>query len=104
MQKPYLLHGKLKAKTNQVENLAKILLDAADLISEASGCQLYVVGSDSNEPNTVFVTEIWDTKENHDLSLHIPGVRELIMEAMPLLDGPPAKGQEIQLFGGHGIS
>lgn len=104
MKKPYLLHGKLKAKTNQLENLAKILLDAADLISQTPGCQLYVVGYDTNEPNSIFVTEIWDTKENHDQSLQIEGVRELIMEAMPLLDGPPTKGQEIQLLGGHGIS
>lgn len=42
-------------------------------------------------------------KEEHDNSLKIDGVRELIMKAMPLLDGQPTKGQEIELIDGTGI-
>ena len=44
-----------------------------------------------------------DSKEEHDNSLKVDGVRELIMKAMPLLDGQPTKGQEIEILGGTGI-
>lgn len=99
----YLLHGKLQAKPNQANELADILLDASKLVSTAKGCKLYVIGKDENEPNSVYVTEIWDSKDDHDNSLKVEGVRELIMKAMPILDGQPTKGQELEILGGTGI-
>lgn len=99
----YLLHGKLTAKQGQRDQLAAILIDASKLVSTAQGCKLYVVGRDSNDVDSIFITEIWDSKEDHDNSLKIEGVRELIMKAMPLLDGQPTKGQEIEILGGAGI-
>ena len=64
---------------------------------------MYVIGLDSSDENSVFITEIWNAKEDHDNSLKIYGVRELIMKAMPLLDGQPTKGQEIEIIGGTGV-
>lgn len=51
----------------------------------------------------IYVTEIWDSKEDHDNSLKVEGVRELIMSAMPILDEQPTKGQELEILGGTGI-
>ena len=99
----YLLHGKLKAKQGHRDELATILIDASKLVATAKGCKLYVVGLDSNDLNSVYITEIWDTKEDHDNSLKVEGVRELIMKAMPLIDGQPMKGQEIEVLGGAGL-
>lgn len=99
----YLLHGKLKAKAGQQEKLSKILLEASKLVSTVKGCKVYVIGKDENEPNSVYVTEIWDSKDDHDNSLNVEGVRELIMKAMPILDGQPTKGQELEILGGSGI-
>ncbi len=99
----YLLHGKLQAKPNQANELADILLEASKLVSTAKGCKLYLIGKDENEPNSVYVTEIWDSKDDHDNSLKVEGVRELIMKAMPILDGQPTKGQELEILGGTGI-
>jgi quinol monooxygenase YgiN len=99
----YLLHGKLTAKAGQTDSLAEILLEASRLVSNAEGCKLYVIGKDPNEVNAVYVTEIWNSKEDHDNSLKIAGVRELIMTAMPIIDGIPQKGQELEILGGTGI-
>jgi quinol monooxygenase YgiN len=99
----YLLHGKLTAKEGEVEKLASILLEASRLVSTAQGCILYVVGKDQNDPTAVWITEIWDSKEDHDNSLKVEGVRQLIAQALPILDGPPQKGQELELLGGTGI-
>lgn len=99
----YLLHGKFTAKTGLADELANILIEASQLVSTAKGCKLYVVSRDKNDPNAVYVTEIWDSKDDHDNSLKIEGVRELIMKAMPMIDGQPQKGQELEILGGTGI-
>ncbi|MCX2680036.1 antibiotic biosynthesis monooxygenase [Galbibacter sp. EGI 63066] len=96
----YLLHGKLTAKEGHAEELANILIEASQLVSTAKGCKLYVVSKDENEPNSVYVTEIWERKEDHDNSLKDEEIRALIMKAMPVIDGQPEKGQELKLLGG----
>lgn len=96
----YGLHGKLSATAGNGEKLAQILLEAARLVSTAKGCQLYLVSLDQHTPDGVWVTEVWDSKDDHDNSLQVPGVKELIGQAMPLLDGRPEKGQELEVLGG----
>lgn len=97
------LHGKLKATAGNGEQLASILLEAASLVSGAKGCCLYLVSKDKADKDTVWVTEVWDKKEDHDNSLQVAGVRELIARAMPMLAGSPEKGQELEVLGGAGI-
>lgn len=103
MANEYLLHGKLTAQQGQRDELANILLEASKLVSTVKGCKLYVIGKDENDTNSVYVTEIWDSKDDHDNSLKVESIRELIMKAMPMLDGQPTKGQELKILGGAGI-
>ncbi|MCC9165212.1 antibiotic biosynthesis monooxygenase [Pontibacter sp. XAAS-A31] len=81
-----------------------MLLKASALVATAKGCRLYIVSKDNSEENAVWVTEVWDSKDDHNNSLNVEGVRELISQAMPLLDGRPEKGQELEVLGGAGIS
>ena len=99
----YLLHGKLTAKDGSADKLASILLEAAALVSKVKGCRLYVISKDKTDINSVWVTEIWDTKEDHDNSLKGEATRALIAQAMPLLSGMPQKGQELEVLGGLGV-
>ena len=103
MTNKYLLHGKLTAKNGHGDELSTILLEAAKLVSTAKGCNLYVIGKEENDENSVYVTEIWDSKDDHNNSLKVEGVSELIMQAMPILAGQPTKGQELEILGGAGI-
>ncbi|WP_207512418.1 putative quinol monooxygenase [Longitalea luteola] len=64
---------------------------------------MYAIGKDPKDGNAVYVTEIWDSKEDHDNSLKLEAVRALIMKAMPIIDGPPQKGQELEILGGAGV-
>jgi len=100
----YGLHGHLQAKEGKGKELAAILIKASELVSTAKGCKLYVIGTDETKTDAVWITEIWDSKEDHDNSLQIPGVRELIGTAMPLIDGKPDLGQELSILGGFGIN
>ena len=103
MNNKYGLHGKIKALAGKGDNLASILLEAANLVATAQGCRLYLVSRDSQDADAVWVTEVWDSKEDHDNSLKVEGVRELIGRAMPILDGTPEKGQELEVLGGAGL-
>ena len=99
----YLLHGKLTAQDGYGEKLTSILLNASKLVSTAKGCILYIVSKDTADINSVWITEIWDSKEDHDNSLKVEGVNELISMAIPILNGQPQKGQELEVLGGKGI-
>ncbi|MBF8965733.1 antibiotic biosynthesis monooxygenase [Pontibacter sp. FD36] len=99
----YGLHGKLQATTGNGPKLAQILLEASRLVSTAKGCRLYLVSQEDTAPDDVWVTEVWDSKEDHDNSLQVAGVKELIGQAMPLLAGRPEKGQVLEVLGGAGL-
>ncbi|OKL39595.1 putative quinol monooxygenase [Pontibacter flavimaris] len=99
----YGLHGSLTARPGEGQQLAAILLEASRLVSTAKGCHLYLVSQSPDDAETVWVTEVRDSKSDHDNSLQVPGVGELIARAMPILAGQPQKGQELAVLGGAGI-
>lgn len=92
----YGLSGSFTAKKDKGDELASILEEAANLMKNAEGCVVYIVGQQSDNKDIVHVFETWDSKEAHDNSLHIEGVRELIGKAMPLIEGKPS-GTEIDI-------
>ncbi|PQA54873.1 putative quinol monooxygenase [Siphonobacter curvatus] len=100
----YGLFGKLKALPGQGQALADFLLEAARLLDTASGCQLYLVSTDVTDADTIWVTEVWDTQEDHDRSLQAPAIRELIGRAMPLLAERPEPGMTVNVLGGKGLA
>ena len=99
----YGLHGKLKSIGGGSEKLTQILLDASKLVSTAKGCHLYLISKDKTDDESIWVTEVWDSKEDHDNSLKAEAVKALISQAIPLIDGRPEKGQELEILGGKGI-
>ncbi|MDQ3534618.1 MAG: antibiotic biosynthesis monooxygenase [Bacteroidota bacterium] len=99
----YGLHGKLTATEGNGDKLSSILLEASRLVSTAKGCCIYIISKDNIDEDSVWVTEVWDSKEDHDNSLNVRGVKELISQAMPILKGKPEKGQELEILGGAGI-
>jgi quinol monooxygenase YgiN len=48
------------------------------------------------------VNEVWQSKEHHDASLHLPEARAAIGKAMPLLTGEFTQ-QELTVVGGLGL-
>jgi quinol monooxygenase YgiN len=51
------------------------------------GCLAYEVGVNDEQPDTVFVVELWENAEAHRASLQRPEVQESIAAARPLLSG-----------------
>ena len=79
-----------------------ILLQAAEGVQTAKGCQLYIISQDEKDPDTIHVFETWDSREDHDNSLKMEDSKALIAQAMPLLEGKP-QGMSLKVFGGAGL-
>lgn len=97
----YGLTGKLVAKPGKRDALIPLLLRGVDEL-KAVGCDLYVVSISESNPDAVYVTEVWTSKEAHQASLTLPSVREAITEAMPLLTGD-FEQVELSVVGGLGV-
>ena len=85
----YGMFGKLSTEPHDRETLVSILTEAAELMKDANGCHTYIVSKDANDDSAVWVMELWESKEAHDHSLTLPGVRELTNKAMPMLTSSP---------------
>jgi len=86
------------------DELVDGLLRAAALLEGFDGCELYVINRAADDPDTVWVTEIWSSREALDASLQLPGVPELIGEVLPLVDRSSMQLVELVPVGGIGLS
>lgn len=78
--------GTLGTEPGRRDELVGILTRRNDAL-RGLGCELYEVGTTADEPDTVFVVEVWRDAEAHRSSLQNPDVRAAIAEARPLLNG-----------------
>lgn len=78
--------GTLGALQGKRDELVAILTRRNSDLADA-GCLLYEVGVSDEDPDTVFVAELWESAEAHQSSLQLESVRAAISEAMPLLSG-----------------
>lgn len=99
---PYGYIGSMRTKDGHRDEVIAILLSGADGL-RAAGCQLYAVSTTDNDPQAIWVTEIWDSAEHHDASLRLPETKAAIGRAMPMLTGEFTR-QELTVVGGLGVA
>lgn len=78
--------GTLGAVPGKRDELVRHLTQRSDDLRDI-GCRAYEVGVNDDEPDTVFVMEIWESAEAHRASLALPAVQASIAAARPLLSG-----------------
>ena len=98
----YAFFGKMTTKAGKRDELMAILSQAAASMNDVKGCRLYIIHKDSQDENAICVYELWDSKEDHNASLKLTIVQELIGKAMPLLDGMP-EGKQFEAVAGKGL-
>jgi quinol monooxygenase YgiN len=91
----------MRVKARHRDEVVGILLGAADHL-RAAGCSLYAVGVSDTDDDTIFVSEIWQSREHHDRSLRLPETKAAIARAMPMLTGQSTR-QEMTVVGGLGV-
>jgi quinol monooxygenase YgiN len=80
----------------------EILLESGKLFDDNPHCLLYMVAESTDDPNVVWVTDLWTSKEDHATALQAPELQPFVEKAMPLLEGRPEQ-IEIRPVGGKGV-
>ncbi len=83
----FSLHGSIIAHPGGRDELAAILLQAAQALQANPACHQYVVSLPHDEPDAVSVFEVWESEEAHAASLQPEEIKALIGRAMPLIAG-----------------
>lgn len=95
----YGMLGRMTAVAGKRDALLAILLESS---GGMPGCLSYIVAKDLNDPDALWVTEAWESKEHHDASLALPQVQAAIAKARPLIAGFGARA-ETEPVGGIGL-
>ena len=98
----YALLNKLTANSDKRQQVVDILLESGKLFSDNPACHLYLVSEATEDPNVIWVTDLWTSKESHEEALKAPELRPYVEKAMPLLEGMPEQ-IEIRPVGGVGL-
>jgi quinol monooxygenase YgiN len=94
--------GTMRTQPGHRDEVIAILLAGSDGL-RAVGCRLYVVGVSLDDPEKIWVNEVWESKQAHDDSLQLPETRAAIGRAMPMLTGE-FTSQELTVVGGLGVA
>lgn len=95
----YGLIGKMTAIQGQRDALAGAMLEGTTAMP---GCLSYIIAHDPADPDALWITEVWDTKESHAASLALPAVKAAIAKGRPLIAGFSNR-TETTPIGGYGL-
>jgi quinol monooxygenase YgiN len=96
----YGLIGKATCVAGKRDEFIAILLQG---VATMPGCLSYIVARDPKDPDAIWITEVWDSKESHAASLQLPAVRAAIAKGRPLIAN---FGEQIMTepVGGYGLA
>ncbi|MGB3803699.1 MULTISPECIES: putative quinol monooxygenase [Sphingopyxis] len=80
----YGLIGQMIAQPGQRAALAAVLTEGT---GRMPGNFAYIVGEDSENPDALWIVELWADKAAHAASLQLPEVQEAIAKGRPLIAG-----------------
>jgi quinol monooxygenase YgiN len=87
------------------DDLAALMTEVARSQAGAVGCRLYAANRDASDPDTVWITELWDSQADVDAALaglRTEAGKARLGEVMALLAGPPQR-TDLEPLGGVGI-
>jgi quinol monooxygenase YgiN len=99
----FSLLNKFIVQEGKNEEMVGILLEAAESMENLDDCEIYLVNIDENEPNAVFVYEVWTDESAHKASLNLEATQKLISQAKPIITSVERIGT-LRIKGGKGIS
>lgn len=97
----YAMFGKLTAHPGKREELAKMMLESNETLNDMEGCIYYILHSAEDDPDDLWITELWESQEAHAASLKNEKVTELIGRCRHLIAG--ASSVKVRPLGGKGF-
>jgi quinol monooxygenase YgiN len=98
----FSLFGKFTIQEGKRDTMVEILLEAAESLQNLDTCDIYLVNISENEPDCVYVYEVWSDANAHQASLALEATQTLISKAKPIITGME-RISTLQTKGGKGI-
>ncbi len=98
----YGVSGKIKTQPGQRDALIEVLLNAAKGLRDFEGCYLYIVSSAPDDPDGIWVTEVWRSQADHQASLALEATKAAIASARHMIAGSSDR-VEFTPIGGKGL-
>jgi quinol monooxygenase YgiN len=83
------LLNRLSAKPGRRDRVVEILLESGKLFHDNLACRLYLVAESADDPDLIWVADLWTSEEEHAEALKAPEMRPFVEECIPLLEGMP---------------
>lgn len=96
------LFGKFIVREGERNTMVDILLEAAESMKNLEECEIYLVNVSEDEPDTVYVYEVWSNENAHQASLTLEATQTLIKRAKPIITGME-RISTLQTKGGKGL-
>ena len=98
----HALINRLTAKPDQRGRLVEILIESGKVFDDNEDCLLYLVTESADDPNQVWVVDLWTSEDAHNEALEAGLDRSAVEEAMKLMEGPPEQ-IHAEPVGGKGL-
>lgn len=95
----YGLIGKMSAHPGQRDALLAAMLEGT---RDMPGCLSYVIATDPQDADALWITEVWTDQASHQGSLKLPQVQAAITKARPLIAGFSNRVETVPV-GGSGL-
>jgi len=93
-------HGKMTAREGKTDELAGLMLAAAEEMRSDPGCELYLINRQADQPDAIWVTELWRSQDDLDAAVErIRGSDDVAAVMELVADGEMI---ELELLGGKG--
>ncbi|GGD79387.1 putative quinol monooxygenase [Paenibacillus nasutitermitis] len=97
----FTMFGKLTAHPGKREELVSLLLEASRNLDDIEGCELYIINESVDDPDVIWITELWRDAGAHADSLKNEDVLAVIQRAKPLIAG--VEPVRLRPVGGKGL-
>jgi quinol monooxygenase YgiN/mannose-6-phosphate isomerase-like protein (cupin superfamily) len=94
---------KFTARSGQGDALAERMLGVAEGLRAIAGCELYVINRSTEDPDAIWVTEVWRSQEELDASLETEEAKAAIPEVMALVQEGGFERIDVAPLGGVGL-
>ncbi|QJD82929.1 putative quinol monooxygenase [Cohnella herbarum] len=83
----FTMFGKLTAHPGKREELISLLLESSLSLNDMEGCEFYIINESVDDPDAIWITELWSDAQAHADSLKNEEVLAVIQRARPLIAG-----------------
>lgn len=84
----YGVWNKLITKPGKRDEVIGILHESGKLLDDPA-CLMHMVSEAPDDPDVIYVTDLWTSKERHETALKTPELRPFVEKAISLLEGMP---------------